>query len=68
MAVTVGFGANEAVDGNCIGRWDSCQFRRDLDIILARLTEALAADPGDGFLPVLAYFYLRIGTTRGKVV
>ena len=62
VAVTVGFGANESVDGNCIGRWDSCQFRRDLDIILAQLTEALAADPGDEFFAVLAYFNPRIGT------
>ena len=62
VAVTVGFGANEAVDGNCIGRWDSCQFRGNLDAILAELTEALAADPGDEFFAVLAYFNSRIGT------
>ena len=62
VAVTVGFGANEAVDSNCIGRWDSCQFRGHLSVILAKLTEALAADPGDEFFAVLAYFNSKIGT------
>jgi lysophospholipase L1-like esterase len=63
VALTVGFGGNEALDGSCTGRWDgSCGFRRNLDYILSELTEALDTDPGSEFVAVLAYYNPRLGT------
>lgn len=66
VALTVGFGANEALAGTCVARWDVCSFRRNLDFILAKLTAALDADPGEEFVAVLSYFNPRVGTTKEK--
>ena len=63
VALTVGFGANEALTGTCVGRWDrACGFRQNLDFILTELARALKADPGSEYFAVLAYFNPRVGT------
>ena len=65
VALTVGFGANEALNGSCAGKWDrGCSFRKDFDFVLAELTEALDADAGSELFAVLAYFNPRVGTAE----
>lgn len=66
VAVTAGFGGNEALGGSCLGKWDqsACPLRENLDYILSELKTALAADPGTEFFAVLAYYNPRVGTEQ----
>ena len=66
VAMTVGFGGNEALSGTCSGGWDqaSCPLRENLDYILFQLKTALDGDPGTEFAAVLAYYNPRVETSQ----
>ena len=66
VAMTAGFGGNEALTGSCNLEWDSpsCPLRANLDYIFSELTQALIADPGAEFTGVLAYYNPKIGSAQ----
>ena len=66
VAMTVGFGGNEALTGSCNLEWDSpnCPLRANLDYIFSELTKALNADTGTEFAGALAYYNPKVGTAQ----